>query len=291
VSTTPQRKLNIGAGLAWRTDGWEVLDAMRGAYPATWQHRGFVWDSKLSGHAFDIIYTSHTLEHIPHFKIESSIAEINRIMKVGGILRISVPDLEKAVLAYVNKDREYFCNKETIHNADHMGFGSLLLNQIISPGHQTIAFDSFLNPVGSYGHTYNYDFEMMRILLEKWGFDYVVKSEFCRSAVEEMRQAYTIMSQDKQCAYSPLQADVLVKTGAGFFTGFDNKPGISLFIEARKKEDKFYNPKFEFDYNRRNRLDTEIAWMMKAKVFRVCSNVIDYAHHIYRKVLLLLNGN
>ena len=47
-----------------------------------------------------LFFTSHMLEHIPHFRLEKkTISEFNRILKKNGILRIVVPDLKKMVNA------------------------------------------------------------------------------------------------------------------------------------------------------------------------------------------------
>jgi len=286
---TTQRKINIGGGLSWKREGWEVLDGEHGRYDLAWQHRGSVWKTGLPSGVYDVVYTSHTLEHIAHFKIEQSIAEINRIMRPGGLLRISVPDLEKAVRAYVEKDMAYFVNEDTIHPADHLGFGSLLLNQIISPGQQTLAFDMSLEPLGSYGHTYNYDFDMLRILLEKWGFRDVTKSSYCQSSLEELREPYAIEHLGTRHEATDPQARVITKTFKDFsFVGFDNKPAISLYVEATKARDVAYSFKAEFDYSKRGRIDQEHAWRLKGLALKVASRCIDAAHQGYRRIKRLL---
>lgn len=284
-----QRKLNIGGGLSWKRAGWEVLDGEEGHYSPPAQHRGSVWRTGLPSGVYDVVYTSHTLEHVPHFKIEQSIAEINRVMRTGGLLRISVPDLEKAVRAYVEKDMAYFFNEDTIHPADHLGFGSLLLNQIISPGQQTIAFDMSLTPLGSYGHTYNYDFEMMRILLEKWGFGGVTRSAYRQSSLEELREPYAIEHQGARYEVTDPHARLLTKTAKDFsFVGFDNKPAISLYVEATKERDAAYSFKAEFDYSKRGRIDQEHAWRLKALALKSAGRCIDAAHEAYRRFKALL---
>jgi len=48
----------------------------------------------------DLIYTSHTLEHIPMRKVKNTILEWKRILKPGGVLRISVPDFDKIIKIY-----------------------------------------------------------------------------------------------------------------------------------------------------------------------------------------------
>lgn len=48
----------------------------------------------------DQIYNCHVLEHIPRNKLLNIILEWNRILKVGGILRVAVPDFEQVVKIY-----------------------------------------------------------------------------------------------------------------------------------------------------------------------------------------------
>ncbi len=48
----------------------------------------------------DLIYTSHTLEHIPMEKVPGAIEEWKRVLKPGGVLRISVPDFDKIINIY-----------------------------------------------------------------------------------------------------------------------------------------------------------------------------------------------
>ena len=62
------RKINIGAGPNWFHEGWEVLDNAPGDYSETWKHRGKCWDSELPSKCYDIVFTCHMLEHVPHFR-------------------------------------------------------------------------------------------------------------------------------------------------------------------------------------------------------------------------------
>lgn len=49
----------------------------------------------------DQIYICHVLEHISRQKILNLFLEWNRVLKIGGILRISVPDFEKVIKVYL----------------------------------------------------------------------------------------------------------------------------------------------------------------------------------------------
>ncbi|MFX0138509.1 MAG: hypothetical protein ACFFDN_33005 [Candidatus Hodarchaeota archaeon] len=54
----------------------------------------------------DNYYTSHTLEHIDKNNIIFILSEIRRTLKSGGLIRIVVPDIKKAILHYLKGDIE-----------------------------------------------------------------------------------------------------------------------------------------------------------------------------------------
>lgn len=49
---------------------------------------------------FDLVYASHVLEHFPRKQTLNILQEWARILKKGGILRISVPNIEELVKIY-----------------------------------------------------------------------------------------------------------------------------------------------------------------------------------------------
>jgi len=49
----------------------------------------------------DLIYSCHVLEHFGRQQIEHVLKEWHRVLKVGGILRLAVPDFEKLVEVYL----------------------------------------------------------------------------------------------------------------------------------------------------------------------------------------------
>jgi len=54
-----------------------------------------------------VIYSSHAMEHIPEKSLEYILRESYRILKVGGFIRIEVPDAEKIITSYKNNDRKF----------------------------------------------------------------------------------------------------------------------------------------------------------------------------------------
>ena len=48
----------------------------------------------------DLVYASHCLEHFEYFRTKSVLEEWFRVLKTGGIVRISVPDFSKLLFIY-----------------------------------------------------------------------------------------------------------------------------------------------------------------------------------------------
>ena len=49
----------------------------------------------------DLVYSCHLLEHFRRNRVENVLKEWYRVLKVGGILRLAVPDFEKLVEVYL----------------------------------------------------------------------------------------------------------------------------------------------------------------------------------------------
>ncbi|MBP8304043.1 MAG: methyltransferase domain-containing protein [Phycisphaerae bacterium] len=54
----------------------------------------------------DLIYACHVLEHVRHTAVKHTLWEWRRVLKPGGILRLSVPDFDKIVLIYESCDKD-----------------------------------------------------------------------------------------------------------------------------------------------------------------------------------------
>jgi SAM-dependent methyltransferase len=62
----------------------------------------------LPDNAFDYVVSIHTLPEIPFAQLGRALVELRRVLVPGGVLRLSLPDLEKAIQAYVSRDIDYF---------------------------------------------------------------------------------------------------------------------------------------------------------------------------------------
>lgn len=53
-----------------------------------------------SSESVDLLYASHIMEHIPRHELDAVIVEWRRVLKPGGVLRISVPDFDNLLKIY-----------------------------------------------------------------------------------------------------------------------------------------------------------------------------------------------
>jgi len=98
-----QRRLHIGGHEA--REGWEILDARPGPQV---DHVGNALDlSRFEDGCFAEVYASHVLEHFDYQdELPRALAEWHRVLAPGGVLRVSVPDLD--ILAHLLLQRHVF---------------------------------------------------------------------------------------------------------------------------------------------------------------------------------------
>ena len=271
-------KLNLGAGPNWRHNGWHILDHKL-KKNEKYKIKGNLNKINLKSKICDLVFISHTLEHIPHIQIQNVLTEINRIMKKGATIRILVPNLETITKAYVNKDKKFFKNAI---DEDHsirtdLGFGGMLMNFIVSPGQDTILLDRSLKEfIAGYAHLYAYDFNMMKIILKKCGFKNIVQKKFCYSKIKDFTIPCHILGKSSNYQnlnnkfYKKNKLTHLYKNGKykiNFkFTGFDKDPFTSLILEAKKDEFKKISKNNNINKSKKNYNDYAFALLFNKSV-------------------------
>lgn len=100
IATDVPDKLHIG-GME-RVAGWQVLNVQPG------EHVDFVADlrdlSRFADNSFDVVYGSHVLEHFSYFaELPGVLASLDRIIRPGGRLLASVPDLDVLCRLFVDE--------------------------------------------------------------------------------------------------------------------------------------------------------------------------------------------
>jgi SAM-dependent methyltransferase len=256
-------KINLGAGPNWYKEGWHVLDHKLDK--KNFRIKGDLLHIKLKNNKCDLVFISHTLEHIPHINIQKVLCEINRIMKPGGTIRILVPDLRKIATAYVKKDKLFF---KKAKDEDHsirtdLGFGGMLMNFIVSPGQDTILLNRSVSKfIAGYAHLYSYDFDMMKAILKLCGFCKIQHKKFCDSQVSDFREPCHILGMDSKyynlnnkfykkhnLIHKYINGDYKINFK---FTGFDKDPLTSLIVEAKKDKYVPVSKKNDINYNKKN---------------------------------------
>jgi len=183
-------RLNLGCGLAV-TNGWLNIDGSLNALVAAMPPSFHVWMYRLTGakryyseseycrllrdHVFihhdlangiplhdgvaDYIYSSHFFEHLYRDDVKHLLNECYRVLKHGGVLRISIPDLEYAIDLYLSGNKD-----------------EMLQNYFfVEDGESHYA-----------RHKYMYDFEMFSSLLRDAGFADVQRCQFQEGAVPDI---------------------------------------------------------------------------------------------------------
>ena len=138
-----------------------------------------------------------------------------------------------------------------------MGIGSAFIRKILSPGGNTILVSrEFDEIIGSYGHLFAFDFEMLRLILTKWGFADIKNCKIGQSSITEIsKNLQSFVCGDKK--YSLKDTFVKKKKYKAsnekyFFTGFDKITENKLIVEAKKIKNVKYSKAYIFsDYYHR----------------------------------------
>lgn len=185
-------RLNLGCGLAV-AKGWLNVDGSLNSLFAPWPrfaHRALYklsgsnryyteeqYCSILGGNTFlhwdlayglpfrdasvDFIFTSHFLEHLFRKDAVNILREAHRVLRPGGLIRISVPDLAHAVEMYAAGKK-----KEMLENY------------------------FFVEDLGSFlaRHKYMYDFELLKEALAEAGFGNIRREAYRSGRVPDLEQ-------------------------------------------------------------------------------------------------------
>ena len=113
-SISEKRFFNIGAG-SFKHPFWTNIDLENKWYRDV-QKEGVSINYDLfslekipvKDNTAEIIYSSHTVEHINDEAAQNMFNESYRILKKGGLFRFTTPNIDLEYMAYRNNDRNYF---------------------------------------------------------------------------------------------------------------------------------------------------------------------------------------
>jgi predicted SAM-dependent methyltransferase len=179
LKNTPSPKLHLGCGKKIRT-GWLNCDKFEpdaDIYLNAYTRLPFQTDT------FQCIYMEHLIEHIHTDRIPTFLAELHRVLKPEGILRITCPDLELFVRMYHEDDQEFFAPiLERFAARRERNLNKYWLVRTRGGAFNTRTVHRF------YHHRWMYDFETLDWCLKEIGFREVVKQQFRQSLMDEAEE-------------------------------------------------------------------------------------------------------
>jgi SAM-dependent methyltransferase len=116
----------------------------------------------LADSCIDYAVAIHVLQDLAWTDIGGALAELRRVLRPGGVLRLGLPDLDRAIDAYRRNDGRYFY----VPDEDARSTGAKLVTQIIWYGSVRTPFN----------------FAFAEEVLQRAGFQHVVRCDFGRSA-------------------------------------------------------------------------------------------------------------
>ena len=138
LDATGTDRLHIGG--KEKKDGWKVLNIQAGEAV---DYVGDIRDlSSFPRNSFDIVYASHVLEHVSyHSELNAALRWIRRILRPGGKLFVSVPDLETLCRLFLHEQntkemrfkimRMMFGGQTDPHDFHHAGLTEEILGDFL----------------------------------------------------------------------------------------------------------------------------------------------------------------
>lgn len=113
TSLNEKKFYNIGAG-GFRHKYWTNVDLIHDRYSCFVKNVDIEYDITsnkplpIDKCSAECAYTSHTIEHVWDENVRNLFREVYRILKQGGVFRVTCPDIDLAINAYKKNDLSFF---------------------------------------------------------------------------------------------------------------------------------------------------------------------------------------
>jgi predicted SAM-dependent methyltransferase len=169
-------KLHLGCGTVYK-EGWTNIDNNS---DNNIQKLDFNWDLRkplpFPDNSADFIFNEHFLEHLTVDEGISTIRDFYRVLKLGGIMRIAMPDLQNTITAYF--DQNWKENNKEFFEKFGLTFIQTRAERI------NIGFRWW-------GHKWLYDWEELERRLKEAGCEKIKHCVISESDYEELRNLET----------------------------------------------------------------------------------------------------
>jgi SAM-dependent methyltransferase len=129
----PLRRLNWGCG-SHPEPGW--INSDRKSAPGIDISCDIRAGLPLADASIDYAVSIHALPEMPYPDLVPALSELRRVLKPGGVLRLGLPNLERAIDAYRRGDRDYFL----IPDEEMRTIGGKLITQLVWYGYSRTMF-------------------------------------------------------------------------------------------------------------------------------------------------------
>lgn len=151
------RKLHVACGER-KIKGWLNSDIYNGDI-----YLNATKNFSFKPNSFDYIYSHQFIEHIPLKTGINFLMQIKKVLKKGGKVRIVTPDMKRLIMLYQNPDKKlikWYCkNSLFVHPLE-------FINEELRQNRE---------------HIYIYDFDFLKMILEKIGFRNVKEFSYGKS--------------------------------------------------------------------------------------------------------------
>jgi predicted SAM-dependent methyltransferase len=185
LSSNNIKKLHVGCGPN-KLSGWLNSDALHHEPGPT-----YILDVSrqfpIADNTFDYVYSEHMIEHIEYNVGQYMINESYRILKPGGKIRITTPDINFLIDIYKNPENELYQR--------YLNWSTPLLMPWAPSTNPIFLFNNF---VRAWGHVFIYDKNSLAECLMSAGFHTVTEHKICESADVELQdlENYARMGKD-----------------------------------------------------------------------------------------------
>jgi predicted SAM-dependent methyltransferase len=177
----PVRRLHWGCGETI-VPGW--INADRRAGPGVELAGDIRYGLPLESYSIDYIVSIHALQDLPYFDVVPALQELRRVLAPGGVLRLGLPDMDRAIDAYLRNDADYFY----VPDSDSATTAGKMIIQLTWYGDSRIMF--------------TYDFA--REMLGKAGFRTVTRCAY-RQTVSRFAEIVALDNRERETLFVEAQ--------------------------------------------------------------------------------------